>query len=242
MDKITCSCVLFLVCVLTACATGPERKPPLDGLTNSSTLLQAKTTSIPNSNELRMALIVSSSTTTTFNYLSEMAERVRPTTAILFGQNELRLLELSANPQHFVDSIVFLLKDFVAEVVLVDDLAEFRQGNFDIAGVIDIFYTNSDSDNRLSNNYEITLIAINRSIEKIGQIVGRSTELHCYTCSASHRYSAWYRAQGKALEDFSEKLPSLFIVTRAQSVPLKHSPSSRANPTGAKDQTRKREK
>ena len=203
--------LVFLIVLLSACASlspPPAKTNPLSDLTLSSTLPNSSVNTVSQSKKKKMALIVSSGTTKTLKYLDEQAKS-RKKNVLFQGKDVEDAIKASGDPHYLVNSIVSILKQQVAEVVLADDLNALKTGKYDIAGVLDVYHKRSriGSWDEIS---EIKLIVINPKIEIVGEVNGKGVEPDCFNCSVAFAFSRWYLAQKKALESFSTDAPNLF--------------------------------
>lgn len=202
---------VFLIMLLSACASlspPPAKTNPLSDLIISSVLPNASVNTVSQSKRKKMALIVSSGTTKTIKYLDEQAKS-RERSVLFQGKDVEDAIKASGDPHYLVNSIISILKQQVAEVVLVDDLNAFKTGKYDIAGVLDVYHKRSriGSWDEVS---EIKLIVINSNIEIVGEVNGKGVEPDCFNCSVAFAFSRWYLAQKKAIEAFTNDAPKLF--------------------------------
>lgn len=177
--------LMMLLCLLvSACATqSPPRTDPLADLVGGAKIADSPTRTITDAKSKSLALIVSTSSEMQIKHREEIDNRylegyIKSFESRSYGT--VKSMYESVSPRKLVDAVVAELRQRFKSVSVVGDLAEFRDGNHDVAAVVDLGMEYKANSNLAKNSAEyttdISLYLFDRQIRKIGVAGGKATE------------------------------------------------------------------
>lgn len=172
------------ICFLSGCASQtPPRTDPLADLLGGAKVTDSATRQVTNSKSKTLALIVSTSSETQMKFREKnehtyLEGYVRPSEPASY--NVMKSLFESVGPRKLIDTVLSELRPRFSKVVVVSDLAAFREQGLDVAAVVDIGMeakgTSSVVKNAAEYTTEVVLILFDKQIQRIGVAKGRATE------------------------------------------------------------------
>lgn len=175
--------ILSLCILLAACtAQSPPRTDPLADLIGNAKIADSPTRVITDAKVKSLALIVSTSSETQIKTLEYWNGRILDYVKTFQSENynAVKAQQDSVSPRKLIGTVVSELRPRFKNVVVVADLAEFKESNHDVAAVVDVGMEsdNSSSPARISAKYttDVSLILIDRQIRKIGIASGKAIE------------------------------------------------------------------
>jgi hypothetical protein len=176
--------LILAVCFVSGCAyQTPPRTDPLADLLGGAKVSDSATRQVSNAKTKTLALIVSTSSETQIKfreenerkYLEEYIKTWEPA-----SYNVMKGMYQSVGPRKLIDTVLAELRPRFSKVVVVNDLAEFREQGFDVAAVIDIGMEAKASSSVVKNaaeyTTEVVVILFDKQIGRIGVAKGRATE------------------------------------------------------------------
>lgn len=176
--------LILAVCIVSGCASqSPPRTDPLADLLGGAKVTDSATRQVTNAKSKTLALIVSTSSETQMKFREKnestyLEGYVRPSEPASY--NVMKSLFESVGPRKLIDTVLAELRPRFSKVVVVSDLAAFREQGLDVAAVVDIGMeakgTSSVVKNAAEYTTEVVLIFFDKQIQRIGIAKGRATE------------------------------------------------------------------
>lgn len=176
--------VLIVSALLASCAfQSPPRTDPLADLVGGARIADSPTRAITDAKSKSLALIVSTSSETQIKHREEIDSRylegyIKSWEPRSYGT--VKSMYESVSPRKLIDTVVAELRQRFGNVSVVGDLAEFKEGNHDVAAVVDVGMEYKANSNLAKNSAEYTtdvnLYLFDRQIRKIGVAGGKATE------------------------------------------------------------------
>lgn len=172
-------CALLGACTFQS----PPRTDPLADLVGGARIADSPNRTIPEAKSKSLALIVSTSSEAQIKHREEIDNRylegyIKSFESRSYGT--VKSMYESVSPRKLIDTVVAELRQRFKSVSVVGDLAEFRDGNHDVAAVVDLGMEYKANSNLAKNSAEYTtdvsVYLFDRQIRKIGVAGGKATE------------------------------------------------------------------
>lgn len=176
--------VLPLCALLLACAyQSPPRTDPLADLVGSVKIVDSPTRVITDAKTKSLALIVSTSSETQIKHREEMDTKYMEGYVKVYeprSYNAVKSLQDSVGPRKLIETVVSELRQRFKSVIVVSDLAAFKEHNQDVAAVVDVgmeYKAKSDiAKNSAEYTTDVSLVLFDKQVRKIGIASGKATE------------------------------------------------------------------